>query len=242
MMPLNPEVGGTAGKGPGEIVARRASWRIVFCDGLIQSASGRATRLESSVLAPPRRESPRRPPAHPTQAWAMEGAAPDGNRGPNRGRPRRYAPLPPPAAAPGPLFPQSLGNRLPAPHHTRPPPPTLAGYRPSHSPGDEVIYTLGRQKKPSSTRRGVAPQGDHFNQPRASARRFAPTSGRHRRNSWSPSPESAACPSQWLIETRSTPAWRRWTAVLWRSVWGCTRFRPRPGATAWARRAYFRSR
>jgi hypothetical protein len=196
MTPLNPEVGGTTGQGPGEIVACRASWRVVLCDGLIQPAAGRATRLESSVLAPPRREPPHRPPSHttpphPTQAWAMEGAAPDGNRGPNRGRRRRYAPLPPPAAAPGPPFPQSLGNRLPAPRRARPPPPTLAGYRPSHSPDDEVIYTLGREKKPSSTRRGVAPQGDHFSQPRASARRFAPTSGRLRRNRWSPSSESA---------------------------------------------------
>jgi hypothetical protein len=141
-----------SGKGPGEIVACRASWRVVFCDGLIQPAAGRATRLESSLLAPARREPPRRPPAHPTpahptQAWAMEGAAPDGNRGPNRGRPRRYAPLPPPAAAPGPPFPQSLGNRLPAPRHARPPPPTLAAFRPFHSPDDEVIYTLGSEKK-----------------------------------------------------------------------------------------------
>src|SRR6202158_3582476 len=72
-------LGGTAGKGRGEIVAWRASWRVVFCDRLMQPASGRATRLESSVLAPPQGEPPRRPPshstpAHPTQAWAMEGA------------------------------------------------------------------------------------------------------------------------------------------------------------------------
>src|SRR5713226_3625342 len=79
MTPLNPKVGGTAGKGLGEIVACRASWRVVFCDGLMQLAAGRTTRLESSVLTPPRGESPRRPPSHPTpthptQAWAMEGA------------------------------------------------------------------------------------------------------------------------------------------------------------------------
>ena len=72
-------MGGTAGKGPDEIVACRASWRVVFCDRFMQLASRRATRLESSVLAPPRDEPPRRPPSHPTpthptQAWAMEGA------------------------------------------------------------------------------------------------------------------------------------------------------------------------
>jgi hypothetical protein len=50
MTPLNPEFGGTAGKGPVEIVACRAFWRVVFCDGLMQLASGRATR----PLAPPR--------------------------------------------------------------------------------------------------------------------------------------------------------------------------------------------
>jgi hypothetical protein len=60
-----PNLGGTAGKGRGEIVACRASWRVVFCDRRIQAtldqrmeARARATRL----------------PCHPTQAWAMEGA------------------------------------------------------------------------------------------------------------------------------------------------------------------------
>jgi hypothetical protein len=64
--PLSPEMGGTAGKGPAEIVACRASWRVVFCDGWLPWASRRATRLESSVLVPPRAEPPRRPPSHPT--------------------------------------------------------------------------------------------------------------------------------------------------------------------------------
>jgi hypothetical protein len=76
---LSPEMGGTAGKGPVEIVACRASWRVVFCDGLTQLTLGRATRLNSSVLAPSRSGPPHRPPSHPTpthptQAWAMEGA------------------------------------------------------------------------------------------------------------------------------------------------------------------------
>jgi hypothetical protein len=51
--PMKPEMGGTAGKGPGEIVACRASWHVVFFDGWMQLASARATRLKSSVLAPP---------------------------------------------------------------------------------------------------------------------------------------------------------------------------------------------
>ena len=114
---------------------------------------GRATRLESSVLVPPRGKPPRRPtshppPAHPTQAWAMEGAAPDGNRGPNRGRPRRFAPLPPPAAAPGPPFPQSLGNRLPArrtPALRRPPSPLST---PSTAPATRyILFGLGKEKR-----------------------------------------------------------------------------------------------
>ena len=155
MTPLNPEVGGTAGKGRGQIVACRASWRGVFCDGWIQPAAGRATRLESSVLAPPRHEPPYRQPfhptpAHPTQAWAMEGAAPDGNRGPNRGRPRRYAPLPPPAAAPGPPFPQALAKRLPAPRRARPPPPTLAVSHNLPQPRRRrVIYTHWEEQNPA---------------------------------------------------------------------------------------------
>jgi hypothetical protein len=50
---MNPEMGGAAGKGPGEIVVCRASWRVVFFDGLMKLTSGRAMRPESSVLAPP---------------------------------------------------------------------------------------------------------------------------------------------------------------------------------------------
>ena len=99
---------------------------------------GRATRLRPLPAAP----------THPTQAWAMEGAAPDGNRGPNGGRPRRCAPLPPPAAAPGPPFPQALAKRLPAPRRARPPPPTLAVSHTSHSPGDDESYTLLRKNIP----------------------------------------------------------------------------------------------
>jgi hypothetical protein len=92
---------------------------------------------------------PSRPPSHPTQAWGMEGAASDGNRGLNRGRPHRYAPLPPPTAAPSPPFPQPLANRLPAPHHTRPPPPTLARSHTSHTPdGDESYTLLGKNRNP----------------------------------------------------------------------------------------------
>ena len=79
----------------------------------------------------------------------MEGAAPDGNRGPNRGRPRRCAPLPPPTAAPGPPFPQALAKRLPAPRRARPPPPTLAVSHTFHSPGDDESYTLiGKNRTP----------------------------------------------------------------------------------------------
>jgi Protein of unknown function (DUF3732) len=79
----------------------------------------------------------------------MEGAAPDGNRGPNGGRPRRCAPLPPPAAAPGPPFPQALAKRLPAPRRARPPPPTLAVSHTFHSPGDDESYTLiGKNRTP----------------------------------------------------------------------------------------------
>jgi hypothetical protein len=79
MMLLKPKVGGSTGKGPGEIVACGASWHVVFDDGLMQLAARRATRPESFVLTPPRGEPLRRPPsrptpAHPTQAWAMEGA------------------------------------------------------------------------------------------------------------------------------------------------------------------------
>jgi len=91
-------------------------------------------------------------PAHPTQAWATEGATPDGNRGPNGGRPRRCAPLPPPTAAPGPPFPQSFGNRLPARRRARPPPPTLAGSHTSRSPGDDEPYTFSEGREKRSTR------------------------------------------------------------------------------------------
>jgi hypothetical protein len=46
-------VAGCLGKGPGEIVACRAPWRVVFCDGWMQLASRCATRLESSVVTVP---------------------------------------------------------------------------------------------------------------------------------------------------------------------------------------------
>jgi hypothetical protein len=152
MTPLNPKVGGTTGKGPGAIVARRVSWRVVCRDGLMQLASGRATRLESSVLAPPRGESPRRPPsrptpAHPTQAWAMEGAGAAETADPTGAARVATLHCPHPAAAPGPPFPQPLGNRLPAhrPSALRRPPSPLS--TPFHSPGDEVhiLFGLGRK-------------------------------------------------------------------------------------------------
>lgn len=57
MAPLNPENGGTAGKGPAEIVVYRASWGVVFYDGLMQLAL---------ATLPPRS-------CHPTQAWVTEG-------------------------------------------------------------------------------------------------------------------------------------------------------------------------
>jgi hypothetical protein len=63
--------------------------------------------------------------------------------------PRRVAPLPPPTAAPGPLFPQSLANRLPAPRRARPPPTALAGSHTYHSPGDDGSYTLIWRTKPA---------------------------------------------------------------------------------------------
>jgi hypothetical protein len=42
MTPLNSKMGGTAGKGQGEIVACRASWRVVSCDGLMAGAQNPA--------------------------------------------------------------------------------------------------------------------------------------------------------------------------------------------------------
>ncbi len=90
------------------------------------------------------------------QAWGMEGAASDGNRGLSRGRPRRYAPLPPPTAAPSPPFPQPLANRLPAPLRARPPPTTLARLHTSHTPDGDAPYTLfGTGRDPAGV---VTPQ------------------------------------------------------------------------------------
>jgi hypothetical protein len=139
-----PAVGGTPGKGRGEIVACRASWREIFGATAPPPWRGRATRLRPLPAAP----------THPTQAWATEGAAPDGNRGPNGGRPRRCAPLPPPAAAPGPPFPQALARRLPAPPPR--PPPTTHPRRLAHLPQPRrrrVIYTQRGEQNPA----GVGP-------------------------------------------------------------------------------------
>ena len=133
-----PELGGTAGKGPGEIVACRASWRVVFCDGLMQLASGRATRLESSVLGPSRGERPHRPPSHPTpthpaQVWAMEGAGSAETADPTGAA--RVATL----HCPRPPRPPVRRFRSPLETGSRPPtapalhPPTLAGSHTSYA-------------------------------------------------------------------------------------------------------------
>src|SRR5579864_3932349 len=74
-------MGSTAGKGPGEIVAWRPSWRVVSCDGSMNLASGR----ESADRTP-----------------ALGGGGKDGScRGPTVAA-RRSSPWPPTASPAGP--------------------------------------------------------------------------------------------------------------------------------------------
>jgi hypothetical protein len=130
---------GTPGKGRGEIVACRGILARVFRATAPSPRRGRATRLRPLPAAP----------THPTQAWAMEGAAPDGNRGPNGGRPRRCAPLPPPAAAPRSAVPTGACKTAPGPPPRPPSTTTLAVLHTSHSPGDDESCTLiGKNRTP----------------------------------------------------------------------------------------------
>src|ERR1035438_6046108 len=46
------------------------------------------------------------------------------------------------------------------------------------------------------------------------------------------------CPSQARTVLMSTPARRRWVAVVWRMVWGLIRLASREGILAWALRTY----
>jgi hypothetical protein len=78
-----------------------------------------------------------------------------GNRGPNRGRPCRFAPRPPPTAAPGPPFPQAFGNRLPAhpPAALHHPPSPLS--TPPTAPATMLSSNLRNAKAPRRPDRGL---------------------------------------------------------------------------------------
>ncbi len=73
----------------------------------------------STTCPPPRRPRP------PTQAWAMEGAAPDGNRGPNRGPPASLR-----SAAARPRGPRSAVSTVACKPAPGPPPHPPSTYRP----------------------------------------------------------------------------------------------------------------
>ena len=86
-------------------------------------------------------------PAHPTQAWAMEGAAPDGNRGPNTGRPASLRSAPPAHRGPRSAVSTVACKPAPGPRRARPPPTRPRRF--AHLPQPRrrrLIYTHWRTK------------------------------------------------------------------------------------------------
>jgi hypothetical protein len=204
MMLLKPKVGGSTGKGPGEIVACGASWHVVFDDGLMQLAARRATRPESFVLTPPRGEPLRRPPsrptpAHPTQAWAMEGAGSAETADPTGAA--RVATLhgPHPPRPPVRRFrsPLETGSRPPGP-----PPSTAHPRRFPHrptAPATRSIYSLVWEEK---TRRPRLRQTQAvYCPPNRGRSSYPPELGRFVRAEPLPAVSSGSAASQWCEET-----------------------------------------